>query len=71
MECRHHFPRVKAIRFCEYGPPDVLRLEDIEKPVPNDNEVLVKVWAASLNAAEALRYLDQGHARGKVVITVE
>ncbi len=45
--------RMKAIRFCEYGPPDVLKLEEIEKPVPNDNEVLVNVRAASLNSLEA------------------
>ena len=27
---------MKAIRFCEYGSPDVLKFEDVEKPVPND-----------------------------------
>src|SRR5256885_16154530 len=41
---------MKAIRYCEYGnPEDVLKIEDIEKPVPNDNQVLVKVRAAALN----------------------
>src|SRR5881227_2976701 len=40
---------MKAIVHCEYGSPDVLKLEDVEKPVPNDNQVLVKVRAASLN----------------------
>jgi NADPH:quinone reductase-like Zn-dependent oxidoreductase len=44
---------MKAIRYCEYGSPDVLKLEEIEKPVPNDGEVLVRVRAASLNALEA------------------
>src|SRR6266581_3023985 len=43
---------MKAIIRCEYGSPDVLKLEDIEKPVPNDNQVLVRVRAASLNAAD-------------------
>ena len=40
---------MKAIVHCEYGSPDVLRLEEIEKPVPNDNQVLVRVRAASVN----------------------
>ena len=41
---------MKAIRYCEYGnPDDVLKLEDLEKPVPNDNQVLVRVRAAALN----------------------
>ena len=44
---------MKAIRFCEYGSPDVLKFEDVEKPVPNDNQVLIKVRAASLNALDA------------------
>src|SRR6266446_6901754 len=40
---------MKAIVHCEYGGPEVLTLEDVEKPVPTDNQVLVKVHAASLN----------------------
>ena len=40
---------MKAIRYCEYGPPDVLKLVDVEKPVPNDNQALIKVRAAALN----------------------
>ena len=40
---------MKAITHCEYGSPDVLKLEDVEKPVPNDNQVLIKVRAASVN----------------------
>lgn len=35
-----------------YGPPDVLALEQIEKPVPADNQLLVKVHAASINPAD-------------------
>jgi NADPH:quinone reductase-like Zn-dependent oxidoreductase len=44
---------MKAIRFCEYGSPDVLKFEDVEKPVPNDEQVLIKVRAASLNAFDS------------------
>lgn len=40
---------MKAIRKCDYG---VLTLREVEKPVPTDNQVLVKVRAASLNAAD-------------------
>jgi NADPH:quinone reductase-like Zn-dependent oxidoreductase len=40
---------VKAIVRTKYGPPDVLQLEDVEKPIPQNNEVLVKVHAASVN----------------------
>jgi NADPH:quinone reductase-like Zn-dependent oxidoreductase len=40
---------IKAIVYCDYGPADVLRLENIEKPVPADGELLIKVRAVSLN----------------------
>jgi len=49
---------MKAIRFCEYGSPDVLKFEDVEKPVPNDDQILIKVRAASLN------FIDPGVMRG-------
>jgi NADPH:quinone reductase-like Zn-dependent oxidoreductase len=45
---------MKAIVHCEYGSPDVLKLEDVEKPVPNDNQVLVKVRAAALNPLDVI-----------------
>ena len=40
---------MKAIVYCDYGGPDVLRLETIPKPAPNDDQVLIKVRAASAN----------------------
>jgi NADPH:quinone reductase-like Zn-dependent oxidoreductase len=43
---------MKAIVCDRYGSPDVLRLEEVEKPSPRDNQVLVKVQASSLNAAD-------------------
>src|SRR5271166_2352437 len=50
---------MKAIVFHHYGSPDVLHCEEIEKPVPRDNEVVIKVRAASLNP------LDGGVMKGK------
>jgi NADPH:quinone reductase-like Zn-dependent oxidoreductase len=40
---------IQAITYCDYGPPEVLHLENIEKPVPADDQVLVRVRAASIN----------------------
>ena len=41
---------MKAIVFHQYGQPDVLALEEIEKPSPEDGEVLVKVYATCINS---------------------
>jgi NADPH:quinone reductase-like Zn-dependent oxidoreductase len=43
---------MKAIVQNEYGSPDVFELKEIDKPVVNDDEVLVRVHAAALNAGD-------------------
>jgi NADPH:quinone reductase-like Zn-dependent oxidoreductase len=44
---------MKAVRFHEYGDPGVLRYEDVDKPVPAPDEVLIRVAATSFNPVDA------------------
>lgn len=43
---------LKAITYSRYGPPDVLRIEEVDKPVPKDDEVLIKVRAAEATKSD-------------------
>jgi NADPH:quinone reductase-like Zn-dependent oxidoreductase len=53
---------MKAMYYEQYGPPDVLRLAEVEKPTPGDDELLVKIHSASIN------YVDWEVMRGESLL---
>lgn len=55
--------KMKAIVYAEYGSPDVLQLKEVDKPVPKENEVLIKIVASSVNE------WDNGLISGKGLLT--
>ena len=45
---------VRAVRYDEFGAIDVLRVDEVERPVPGDGQVLIRVKAAGINPSEAV-----------------
>jgi len=59
---------MRAVVYDRYGPPDVLRLEDVERPAPNEDEVLVRIRATAVTRADCAT--REANRRSGLVVTL-
>src|SRR5262245_51533995 len=59
---------MRAVVYDRYGPPDVLRLEDVEMPTPKEDEVLVKIRATAVTRADCAT--REANRRNGLLVTV-
>jgi NADPH:quinone reductase-like Zn-dependent oxidoreductase len=59
---------VRAVVYDRYGPPDVLRLEEVERPLPKDDEVLIKIHATTVNRLDA--HTREANRRSGLAVSV-
>jgi NADPH:quinone reductase-like Zn-dependent oxidoreductase len=59
---------MRAVVYDAYGPPDVLRIEDVERPVPKDDEVLVKIHASTVNRLDV--HTREANRKSGVAVSV-
>ena len=60
---------MKAVVYERYGPPEVLHLEDVERPVPKDDEVLIKIHATTVNRLDC-HTREANRSNGRVVMVL-
>jgi NADPH:quinone reductase-like Zn-dependent oxidoreductase len=61
---------MKAVVYDRYGPPDVLRLEDVERPEPKEDEVLIKVRATTVTRADVhTREANRSSGRAMMLVS--
>ncbi len=59
---------MRAVVYDRYGPPDVLRLEDVERPAPKEDEILVKVHATTVNRSDV--HIREANRRSGLAMTL-
>ena len=61
---------MRAVVYDRYGPPDVLKFEDVAKPLPNEDEVLIKVHATTVNRSDVhIREANRSYGRAAPILS--
>src|SRR5437899_2360035 len=59
---------MRAVVYDRYGPPEVLRIEEVDRPVPKDDEVLVKIHATTVNRLDV--HTREANRRSGLAVTL-